>query len=97
MSKVFSLLMIIPIWFIAMLYLATITFYRVESQSIEDWRIKTVVNYCTDSAIEELLEASDLGMDYADWGKFHADPDLALKDFVDTFLLSYRLPLNNEC
>ena len=96
MSKVFSLLMIIPIWFIAMLYLATITFYRVESQSIEDWRIKTVVNYCTDSAIEELLEASDLGMDYADWGKFHADPDLALKDFVDTFLLSYRLPLNNE-
>lgn len=96
MSKVFSLLMIIPIWFIAMLYLATITFYRVESQSIEDWRIKSVVNYCTDSAIEELLEASDLGMDYADWGKFHADPDLALKDFVDTFLLSYRLPLNNE-
>lgn len=96
MSRLFSILMIIPIWLIAILYLLTITFYKAETQSIEDWRIKQVVNYCTDSAIEELLEASDLGMDYADWGKFHADPDLALKDFVDTFLLSYGMPLNDH-
>lgn len=95
MSKVFSLLLVIPMWFCALVYLSYVTFFRLEAQALDDWRLKQVVNNCTDSAIEELLEASDLGMDYADWGKFNADPDLALDDFVDTFLLNYNLPLND--
>lgn len=52
-----------------MIYLCGFVFFRNEIQALDDWRIKQVVNNCTDSAIEELLEASDLGMDYADWGK----------------------------
>lgn len=95
MSKSFGLVILLPIWFTVMLFLAYVTFFRLEVRALEDWRLKQVVNNCTDSAIEELLEASDLGMDYADWGRFNADPDLALDDFVTTFLLSYNLPITN--
>lgn len=95
MSKTFSIILIIPLWFCAMIYLAFIAFFQIETKALDDWRLKQVVNNCTDSAIEELLEASDLGMDYADWGKFKADPELALNDYVDTFLLNYDLPLND--
>ena len=95
MSKLFSILLLLPLWFLAMIYLCGFVFFRNEIQALDDWRIKQVVNSCTDSAIEELLEASDLGMDYADWGNFNADPDLALDDFVNTFLLNYNLPLTD--
>lgn len=95
MSRWFSILLVLPIWFAAILYLSVMSFFRLENQALEDWRLKQVVNNCTDSAIEELLEASDLGMDYNDWGNFNTDPDLALKDFIDTFLLSYDMPLND--
>ena len=95
MNKGFSLLLLIPMWFGIMIFMTYVVFFRLENQALDDWHLKQVVNNCTDSAIEELLEASDLGMDYADWGKFKADPDLALNDFVDTFLLSYDLPLND--
>ena len=72
------------------------TFFRLETQALEDWHLKQVVNNCTDSAIEELLEASDLGMDYADWGKFNSDPDLALDDYLTTFLLNYNMPITES-
>lgn len=95
MSRWYSMLMILPVWFAIIVYLSVMMFFRLENQALEDWRLKQVVNNCTDSAIEELLEASDLGMDYNDWGDFNTDPDLALSDFVDTFLLNYNMPLNN--
>lgn len=95
MNRHFSLLLILPIWFALMVYTAVLVFFRLENQALEDWRLKQVVNNCTDSAIEELLEASDLGMDYNDWGNFNTDPELALRDFVDTFLLNYDIPLND--
>lgn len=63
---------------------------------LEDWHLKQVVNNCTDSAIEELLEASNLGMDYADWGRFNTDPDLALDDYLMTFLLNYDMPITER-
>ena len=93
MSRVVSLLIVVPLWFAAMIYLALVQTVRYEDQSINDWIIKMTVNNCTDSAIEELLDASDLGMDYNDWGNFNTDPELALNDFVDMFLLSYGIPL----
>lgn len=95
MNRWFSILLILPIWFAAIIYVAVMSFFRLENQALEDWRLKQVVNNCTDSAIEELLEASDLGMDYNDWGNFNTDPELALSDFVDTFLLNYDVPLND--
>lgn len=95
MNRWFSIMLLLPIWFAVIVYLSVLSFFRLENQALEDWRLKQVVNNCTDSAIEELLEASDLGMDYNDWGNFNADPELALKDFVDTFLLNYDIPLND--
>ena len=83
-------------WFCAMIFLTYVTFFKLENQALEDWRLKQVVNNCTDSAIEELLEASDLGMDYADWGRFNADPDLALDDYLITFLLNYNMPITES-
>ncbi|MCM1441698.1 MAG: hypothetical protein NC131_21185 [Roseburia sp.] len=79
-----------------MLFLTYVRFFQLETQALEDWRLKQVVNNCTDSAIEELLEASDLGMDYADWGRFNADPDLALDDYLTTFLLNYNMPITES-
>lgn len=79
-----------------MLFLTYVQFFKLENQALEDWRLKQVVNNCTDSAIEELLEASDLGMDYADWGRFNADPDLALDDYLTTFLLNYNMPITES-
>ena len=79
-----------------MLFLTYTQFFKLENQALEDWRLKQVVNNCTDSAIEELLEASDLGMDYADWGRFNADPDLALDDYLTTFLLNYNMPITES-
>lgn len=96
MSKAFSILLLLPLWFLAVIYLCGFVFFQNEIRALDDWRLKQVVNNCTDSAIEQLLEASDLGMDYADWGNFNADPELALDDFVDTFLLNYNLPLTDD-
>lgn len=96
MGKFTSIITIIPMWFLAMLYLCYILLYRIEAEAVDDWRLHLVVNNCSDSAIEEMLEASDLGMDYARWGDFNADPDLALDDYIDTFLLNYNLPLTDE-
>lgn len=96
MSRAFSILILLPLWFLAVIYLCGFVFFQNEIRALDDWRLKQVVNNCTDSAIEQLLEASDLGMDYADWGNFNADPELALDDFVDTFLLNYNLPLTDD-
>lgn len=95
MNRFFSLFLFLPLYFLAMIYLMFLTFFQVEVQALDDWRIKTIVNYCSDSAIEELVEASDLGMDYNEWGKFKTDPELALDDFVNTFLLNYNIPIND--
>lgn len=96
MGRFFSILLVLPIWFCAVVYVSMMSAFRLENQALEDWRLKMIVNNCTDSAIEELLEASDLGMDYNDWGDFNTDPELALSDFIDTFLLSYDLPLTDS-
>jgi len=55
-----------------------------------------VSNYASDSAIEEMLDVADLGTDYVEWGKFNTDPEIALRDYIDTFLMSFDLPLTEE-
>lgn len=66
MGKNFIMLLLLLIWLCVMLFLTYVTFFRLETQALDDWHLKQIVNNCTDSAIEELLESSNLGMDYAD-------------------------------
>lgn len=93
MGRLISVYMVIPVIFIMWVYVSLVNNINSEDITLADMHLKIAVNNASDSAIEELLKASDLGMDYADWGKFRADPDLALNDFVDTFLLNYNMPL----
>lgn len=96
MSKVFSLFLFVPLFFIMMTSVMWMQFYQYQEQEVADDELKAVVNYSVDSAIEELLEAADLGMDYADWGKMKVDPKLALDDFINTFLMNYDMPITDD-
>lgn len=96
MNRVLSILLFVPVIFVAFLYLYYATVIDSSLNRINDYHLKTVSNYASDSAIEEMLDVADLGTDYVEWGKFNTDPEVALRDYIDTFLMSFDLPLTEE-
>lgn len=96
MNRVLSLILFVPILFISFIYLYYAKVIDSGLNRVSDYHLKLVANYASDSAIEEMLDVADLGTDYVEWGKFNTDPEIALKDYIDTFLISYNLPLTPE-
>lgn len=96
MSRTFSLIMFVPIYFMSMCLLMFTQTQSLMRQKLDDMILKSSVNYAVDSAVDEMLDTGDLGMDYANWGKFKLDPDIAVEAFVNNFCLNYNLPLTRE-
>lgn len=94
MSRIFGLFMLLPIYFLLMLVLFTGTIMSLENQSVEEFRLKKVMNYCIDAATDEMLTSGDLGMDYASWGKLSVDPELAADTYAATFCMNYKILAN---
>lgn len=96
MRRVFAIFLFIPVYFLAMFALYTTQILSLENQSLEEFRLKTTVNYCVDAAVGEMLGSSDLYMDYADWGRVRIDPAIALDAYSSTFCLNYKIPTTRE-
>lgn len=96
MSRVFFLILFVPVYFIAMVVLYLAIILQLETTSLEEFRLRQAVNYSVDSAVGEMLGSSDLNMDYANWGRLTIDPDLAVEAYSNCFCLNYGIPTNNE-
>ena len=96
MSRTFSLILFVPIYFLSMCLIIFMQTQDLIRQKLDDNILKSSVNYAVDCAVDEMLETGDLGMDYANWGKFKLDPEIAVEAFVNNFCLNYNLPLTKE-
>ena len=96
MSRIFSIFLFLPMYFLIMVLVFYIALTNYENQSVEEFRLKKAINYCIDAATAEMLETGDLGMDYANWGKFKTNPDLAVEAYANAFCLNYGLQTNKE-
>lgn len=96
MNRITSVILIIPIYFVCMLFLLSMLVVKQESESLEKLRLTKAINYSTDAATAEMLGAGHLGMDYVDKNKMTVDPQEALDTFVQVFALNYDLSLGQE-
>lgn len=96
MSRIFGIFLFIPLYFLAMLSLYSVTLMNYENQSVEEFRLRKAVNYAIDAATAEMLETGDLGMDYANWGKITVNPGLASEAFANSFCINYGMQTNQQ-
>ena len=89
MNRILSLFLIIPLLFAMGLIFIYYQFCSAKNEAMAQLRLQYAINYCTDDAADAMMDVDDLGMDYVDWDKADIDPDLAVNEFVDTFLLNY--------
>jgi hypothetical protein len=93
MNRVFSLLMVIPIYFLITWFLLFSITLNNEVMSLEQFKLVKALNYATDAATNEMIGGGHLGMDYSDVNRMTVDPGVALDTFCDVFALSYDLPM----
>lgn len=89
MSKHLNILLWVPLMFAVLFFVFWIRIYQNEIISFEEYVLDKQVNYAADSAIEELLVASDLNQDYADGDFVTLEPSLAEEDFAHTLCLDF--------
>ncbi len=68
-----------------------IKIYQNEIVSFEDFVLEKQANYAADSAIDEILAASDINTDYADGDFITLEPRLAVRDFATTLCIDFGL------
>jgi hypothetical protein len=91
-----ALLLTVPLYFAAMLYLLYSKLTADEVRNFEQTRLQIAANYATDAATAEMLGAGHLQMDREDENKEVVDPQLALDVFCDVFAVNYGMPANGE-
>lgn len=89
MTKHFHILLWIPLIYATLFFILWVRIYANEVISFETWVLEKEANYAAESAIEELLVASDLNQDYASGSSVTLEPDLAIDDFAHTLCLNY--------
>lgn len=91
MGKVFAPFLVVPIYFLAMFSLIFLAIVDNEMFQFENRKLQISLNYATTAGACEMLETSDLGMDYVDTNEFYVNPQLALDAFTVTMLLNYDM------
>lgn len=62
----------------------------------EEKRLKIVVNYATDAAVQEMKnQSANLGQDYENLSKLNVDPIVAMDTFSTILCKNYGVPLNS--
>ena len=96
MQRLFSVLLVIPLFFLIIVYFAGWQIMSADFNEFEEYRLQTTNNYATDAAVEELLYSDDLNQDHADMKEMTLNPMLARKTFLEVFSLSYDVPVTSE-
>lgn len=89
MSKHFHVMLWIPLMFAVLFFVFWIRIYQNDIIAFEEFVLDKQANYAADSAIEELLVASDLNQDYANGDFVQLEPQLAADDFAHTLCLDF--------
>lgn len=89
MTKHFHVLLWIPLMYAVLFFVFWIRIYQNEIIAFEEYVLDIQSNYAADSAIEELLVASDLNQDYAEGDFITLEPSLAETDFAHTMCLDF--------
>lgn len=89
MSKYVHIVIWIPLLYAVLFFMFWIRMYQNENIAFEKYVLEKQSNYATDSAIDELLVASNLNQDYADGDFITLEPTLATRDFAHTFCLNF--------
>lgn len=96
MGKGFAIILFAPILFIALSLVAMVSIIQLEDTKLNEYVMSFAIDYSTDAATAEMLEAPNLGQDYGDAGKLNTDPDVALTAFVNFMCMNYNLPLTEN-
>lgn len=96
MSRVFSVLLIVPVFFILVIFISANLILRADFNEFEEYRLEVVNNYCTDAAVGEMLLSDDLDQDYADTKKVMVNPNVARDTYLSVLALNYDLPATRE-
>lgn len=89
MTKHLHIVLWIPLMFAVLFFIFWIRIYQNENIAFEKFVFEKQSNYATDSAIAELLVASNLNQDYADGDFITLEPTLATRDFSHTFCINF--------
>lgn len=95
MNRGFGFLLSVPLFFISVCVVLQVYTVKQEERQLEEYVLTFAIDYSTDAAVEEMLEMSHLGQDYADKGKTNADPEVALTTFLNMMCMNYDLPLTD--
>lgn len=87
MSKHINVLLWIPLLFSVLFFTFQMTIIINEKVEFEQFVLEKQANYASDSAIDELLVASDISTDYGNGDFMKVEPSLALEDFAHTLCL----------
>lgn len=87
--------------FILLIWVGSLVVFMRYSQTIiqknEERKLEYAVNYATDAAVDAMVEStSDLGLDYTEYEKMNARPDVAMDMFLDIFCKNYGFALTES-
>lgn len=81
--------------FLSLMILCTLggnmVYTRKERKELEEYKLSLAIDLCSDAAVEEMLNTSDLGMDYTKYADVKVDPQIALDTFVTAFCYNYGI------
>ena len=69
---------------------------RALDEKVEQHYLAEVVDYCSDAAVQDMLNSADLSMDYMNVNYLEVDPTIALQAFVDNYLKCYDMALTTD-
>ena len=97
MTKFKIVIVPISLLFCIMTTLMFIKFKIDWKQNFEQYYLDTVVNYCTDAAMQEMLdESSDIQTDYMEYEYVQVNPQVALDTFCEMFCENLGYNVNAE-
>lgn len=70
---------------------SNIVYTQKEYKELEEYKLSLAIDLCSDAAVEEMLNTSDLGMDYTKFADVKVDPQIALDTFVTAFCYNYGI------
>lgn len=86
----------VSLMFLCCFLLGMFLYDRNAAREVAELKLSLTLNYCTDAAVDEMLDVDNLSMDYEDFNRVKVNPQIALDTFVDLFCLNYGVSLSEE-
>lgn len=78
-------------------FFGALTTYRIKSENeMAELKLSKSLNYCTDAAVEEMMDTADIKLDYAHWDDIAVDPQVAYDEFMNMFCFNYGYAPSEE-